>query len=220
MTTEEINKHEERELLLDSIRDFNEREYIPRQELFEGLKGEQKPHTLFIGCSDSRVVPHMLTNSLAGDLFVVRNIANLVPFYETETKEFVATSAVIEYAVLELKVENIVVCGHSNCGGCGALYMGKDLNKLHHTKKWLELAMPVKEIVEEKIAKKKIPLEKREEYTEKMNVVLQMRHLMHYPYIRSRVRAGKLHLYGWYYDIAEGRIYNYDKKHRKFVKVE
>jgi carbonic anhydrase len=220
MTSEKINKMEERELLLDSIRDFNEREYIPRQELFEGLKGEQKPHTLFIGCSDSRVVPHMLTNSLAGDLFVVRNIANLVPFYETETKEFVATSAVIEYAVLELKVENIVVCGHSNCGGCGALYMGKDLNKLHHTKKWLELAMPVKEIVEEKIAKKKIPLEKREEYTEKMNVVLQMRHLMHYPYIRSRVRAGKLHLYGWYYDIAEGRIYNYDKKHRKFVKVE
>ena len=109
MTTEEINKHDERELLLDSIRDFNEREYIPRQELFEGLKGEQKPHTLFIGCSDSRVVPHMLTNSLAGDLFVVRNIANLVPFYETETKKFVATSAVIEYAVLELKVENIVV---------------------------------------------------------------------------------------------------------------
>ena len=220
MTSEEINKMEERELLLDSVRDFNEREFIPKQELFEGLKGEQKPHTLFIGCSDSRVVPHMLTNSLAGDLFVVRNIANLVPFYETETKKFVATSAVIEYAVLELKVENIVVCGHSNCGGCGALYMGKELDKLHHTKKWLELAMPVKEIVEEKIAKKKIPLEKREEYTEKMNVVLQLRHLMHYPYIRTRVRAGKLHLYGWYYNIAEGRIYNYDKKHRKFVKVE
>mgnify|MGYP001166133427 FL=1 len=220
MVTEEINKMEERELLLDSVRDFNEREYIPKQELFEGLKGEQKPHTLFIGCSDSRVVPHMLTNSLAGDLFVVRNIANLVPFYETETKKFVATSAVIEYAVLELQVENIVVCGHSNCGGCGALYMGKELDKLHHTKKWLELAMPVKEIVEEKIAKKKIPLEKREEYTEKMNVVLQLRHLMHYPYIRSRVRAGKLHLYGWYYNIAEGRIYNYDKKSRKFVKVE
>ncbi|HPH53148.1 MAG TPA: carbonic anhydrase [Bacteroidales bacterium] len=220
MTTEEINKHDERELLLDSIRDFNEREYIPRQELFEGLKGEQKPHTLFIGCSDSRVVPHMLTNSLAGDLFVVRNIANLVPFYETETKKFVATSAVIEYAVLELKVENIVVCGHSNCGGCGALYMGKELDKLHHTKKWLELAQPVKEIVEEKIAKKKIPLEKREEYTEKMNVVLQLRHLMRYPYIRSRVRAGKLTLYGWYYSIEEGRIYNYDKKSRKFIKVE
>lgn len=220
MTTEEINKHDERELLLDSIRDFNEREYIPRQELFEGLKGEQKPHTLFIGCSDSRVVPHMLTNSLAGDLFVVRNIANLVPFYETETKKFVATSAVIEYAVLELKVENIVVCGHSNCGGCGALYMGKELDNLHHTKKWLELAQPVKEIVEEKIAKKKIPLEKREEYTEKMNVVLQLRHLMRYPYIRTRVRSGKLTLYGWYYNIEEGRIYNYDKKSRKFVKVE
>ncbi len=72
--------------------------------------------------------------------------------------------------------------------------------------------MPVKELVEEKIAKKKIPLEKREEYTEKMNVVLQLRHLMHYPYIRTRVRAGKLHLYGWYYNIAEGRIYNYDKR--------
>ena len=220
MISEEINKMEEREMLLDSVRDFNEREFIPKQELFEGLKGEQKPHTLFIGCSDSRVVPHMLTNSLAGDLFVVRNIANLVPFYETETKKFVATSAVIEYAVLELNVENIVVCGHSNCGGCAALYMGKKLDMLNHTKKWLELAKPVKDIVEEKIAKKKLSFDRREDYTEKMNVVLQLRHLMQYPYIRKRVREGTLTLYGWYYQIEEGRIYNYDKKRRKFVKVE
>lgn len=206
--------------LLEGIRDFNTREFVPNQLLFDELKEKQTPHTLFIGCSDSRVVPHMLTKSFAGELFVVRNIGNLVPLYKRKSVTYVATSAVIEYAVNQLNVKNIVVCGHSNCGGCAALYKDKELKKLPQTKNWLELAKPVKERVEKKIAKNKIKLEDREAYTEKLNVVLQIRHLMDYPYIRKKVKEGELKVYGWYYQIEEGRIYNYDKELKKFVKVE
>ncbi len=206
--------------LFEGIRNFKANELIPRQEFFETLAHHQNPHTLFIGCSDSRVIPNVVTQTIPGELFVVRNIGNFVPHYTKKSETFLATSAVIEYAVLQLNVNNIVICGHSNCGGCAALYQEEELKHLPHTKIWLQLAEPVKKIVEEKIAKKKITLEERSEYTEKMNVVEQLRHLMKYPYIRKRVKEGKLNVMGWYYNIEEGEIYNYDKKKRRFIRVE
>lgn len=206
--------------LFEGIRDFKTNEFIPRQQFFEELGKHQNPHTLFIGCSDSRVIPNLVTKTIPGEMFVVRNIGNLVPFYDKDAEAFVATSAVIEYAVNQLNVTNIVVCGHSNCGGCAALYHEEELNRLPHTKKWLELAWPVKKTVEEKIAKNKISLDERSEFTEKMNVVQQMSHLMKYPYIRKRVKEGSLTIMGWYYHIEEGEIYNYDKKRKSFIRVE
>ncbi len=207
--------------LFEGIRNFKANELIPRQEFFEALAHQQNPHTLFIGCSDSRVIPNVVTQTIPGELFVVRNIGNFVPHYLKKSETFLATSAVIEYAVLQLNVDNIVVCGHSNCGGCAALYyQEKELKHLPHTKIWLQLAEPVKKVVEDKIAKKKLTLEERSEYTEKINVVEQLRHLMKYPYIRKRVREGKLNVMGWYYNIEEGEIYNYDRKKRRFIRVE
>lgn len=206
--------------LFEGIRDFKTNEFIPRQQFFEELGRHQNPHTLFISCSDSRVIPNLVTKTIPGEMFVVRNIGNLVPFYDKDAEAFVATSAVIEYAVNQLNVTNIVVCGHSNCGGCAALYQDKELKNLPHTKKWLELAFPVKKTVEEKIAKNKISLDERSEFTEKMNVVQQMSHLMKYPYIRKRVKEGSLTIMGWYYHIEKGEIYNYDKKRKSFIRVE
>jgi carbonic anhydrase len=206
--------------LFEGVRDFKTNEFIPRQQFFAELGKHQNPHTLFIGCSDSRVVPNLVTKTIPGELFVVRNIANLVPFYDKKSETFVATSAVIEYAVKQLKVTNIVVCGHSNCGGCAALYYDKELKQLPHTKKWLELAAPVKEIVEEQIAKNKISLDERSAFTEKMNVVVQISHLMKYPYVKKLVKQGELTIMGWYYSIEEGEIYNYDKKLKSFLRVE
>lgn len=207
--------------LFDGVRSFKTNEFIPRQQFFEELGKSQNPHTLFIGCSDSRVVPNLVTKTIPGELFVVRNIGNFVPFYDRSSDTFVATSAVIEYAVKQLKVTNIVVCGHSNCGGCAALYYkDKDLKHLPHTKKWLELAAPVKTIVEDKLAKNKISLDERSIYTEQMNVIVQISHLMRYPYIRKLVKSGELNIMGWYYNIEEGQIYNYDKKSKTFLRVE
>lgn len=149
--------------LFEGIRGFKTNEHIPRKEFYAQLSQHQNPHTLFIGCSDSRVIPNLVTGTIPGELFVVRNIGNFVPFYDRRSDTFVATSAVIEYAVKQLQVTNIVVCGHSNCGdGYVALYSSeKDMKHLPHTKKCLELAAPVKKIVEEKIAKKKISIKER-----------------------------------------------------------
>jgi carbonic anhydrase len=166
-------------------------------------------------------VPNLVTGTIPGELFVVRNIGNFVPYYDRRSNTFVATSAVIEYAVKQLKVNHIIVCGHSNCGGCEAIYHSdKDMKQLPHTKKWLELAAPVKKIVDEQIAKKIISEEDRSVYTEKMNVLVQIDHLMRYPYIRKAVKNGDITIMGWWYNIEEGEIYDYDFELKRFIKVE
>lgn len=206
--------------LFEGIREFKANEYIPRQQFFEELGKNQNPHTLFIGCSDSRVVPNLITQTFPGELFVVRNIANLVPHYKRHSDTYLATTSAIEFAVNQMNVSNIVVCGHSNCGGCAALYQDKELKNLPHTKKWMELAHPVKKIVEQKIAKNKITLEERTLFTEQLNVVEQMNHLLKYSYIKKRVKEGKLNVMGWYYHIDTGEIYNYDRNLKRFIRIE
>lgn len=204
--------------LFRGIRTFCENEFKEYQELFRSLGKEQKPHTLFIGCSDSRVVPNLITRTLPGELFMIRNIANLVPFYR-DSNEFLSTTSAIEYAVVQLNVANIVVCGHSNCGGCRALYMDEQsLQSLPHTRKWLELAKPVIKIVSRRtdIASDS---EKRSWITEQLNIVEQMNHLLSYPYILAKKQSGELMIYGWYYIIETGEIFNYDDVKGMFVKI-
>lgn len=205
------------ENLFDGVREFNATDYREHRELFERIGREQTPHTLFIGCSDSRIVPNLITKTLPGELFVIRNIANIVPWYR-ESEEFLATTSAIEYAVKALKVENIVICGHSNCGGCNALWQqGKQDSPLPHTMKWLELARRVKEKV---IADGVTDPAEREWRTEQLNIVEQMNHLVTYPYIKELYREGKLNILGWYYIIETGEMFNYDKESRSFVKIE
>ncbi|HOF81256.1 MAG: carbonic anhydrase [Bacteroidales bacterium] len=221
-TTHEDDSHQHPNYyrLFEGIRGFKSNEHIPKQEFFAQLGKHQNPHTLYIGCSDSRVVPNLVTGTIPGELFVVRNIGNFVPLYDRSSETFVATSAVIEYAVKQLQVDNIVVCGHSNCGGCAALYnSAKEMRSLPHTKKWLELAAPVKKIVEEQIANNIISIEERSVFTEQMNVVVQIEHLMQYPYIRKAVKQGDITIMGWWYHIEEGEIYDYDFNIKRFIKV-
>ena len=206
--------------LYEGIKKFQTNEFIPRQQFFEDLGQNQNPHTLFIGCSDSRVVPSLITQTFPGELFVVRNIANLIPFYKKHSDTYLATTAAIEYAVNQMNVSNIIVCGHSNCGGCAALYQDKELKNLPHTRKWMELAHPVKKIVEEKIAKNKITLEERSVFTEQLNIVEQMGHLLKYSNIKKRMKEGTINVMGWYYNIEKGEIYNYDKRLKRFIRLE
>ncbi|MDD4776831.1 MAG: carbonic anhydrase [Fermentimonas sp.] len=206
--------------LFEGIKEFKANEFIPRQQFFEKLGQKQNPHTLFIGCSDSRVVPSLITQTFPGELFVVRNIANLVPHYKRHSDTYLATTSAIEFAVNQMNVSNIVICGHSNCGGCAALYQDKELKNLPHTRKWMELAHPVKKIVEEKMAKNKISIDERSLFTEQLNVVEQMNHILKYSYIKNRVKEGRLIVMGWYYHIDKGEIYNYDRNLRRFIRIE
>nr|WP_281381102.1 carbonic anhydrase [Desulfurispira natronophila] len=169
---------------------------------------------MFIGCSDSRVVPSLITQTLPGELFVVRNVANIVPPYR-DTNEYVATLSAIEFAIKALKVENIVVCGHSNCGGCNALYAPEEkLNEVPHVKKWLEISHPVRDSIQKEYPA--VEEEKREWMTAQMNVVHQMQNLLTYPYISERYESGTLNIIGWYYIIETGEVFNYNRQSGEF----
>ena len=209
--------------LFEGVINFNKNEYEKYSELFKKIAEEQNPHTLFIGCSDSRVVPSLITKTLPGELFVVRNIANLVPPYRN-INEFLATTSAIEYAVNILNVKNIVVCGHSNCGGCRALYMeDEDLKNIPHTKKWLELAENAKLTVSGLNLTEGSDIEflhkQRELLTERENIKEQIKHLYSYPYIKQRLESATINIYGWHYIIETGEVYNYSFEKNIYEKI-
>lgn len=202
------------EKLINGTVEFRRKDYEEHKTLFTSLKREQKPHTLFISCSDSRIVPSLITKTLPGELFIVRNVANMVPKYRL-ADEYLSTTSAIEYAVQVLEVENIIVCGHSNCGGCAALHKAPgEFARLPHTAKWLDLAGTVKAQVEERLPEGDPAA--REWLTEQTNIVEQMKHLLTYPYIAERYEQQKIALSGWYYIIETGEVYNYNRSEGYF----
>ena len=211
------DKNSDIQSLFDGVREFNSVEFERYRELFGKIGRSQDPHTLFIGCSDSRVVPNLITKTQPGELFMVRNIANIVPMYR-ESEEFLSTTSAIEYAVQVLNVSTIIVCGHSNCGGCNALFADEStLKHIPHTRKWLELSKAGREkLTRLHIADPDV----REWMSEQLNVVEQMRHLLTYPYIAERYRNGDLKILGWYYIIETGEVFDYQSDIRRFVKIQ
>jgi carbonic anhydrase len=200
------------EKLFKGVLNFQKEDFESHKDLFEELKEGQKPHTFYIGCSDSRIVPNLITQTMPGEVFVVRNIANIVPPYEINDGTYKCTASILEYAVKYLEVENILVCGHSNCGGLKALfYPPEKLEKLPLVKKWLEIIDDVKEAVID-IEDPKL----REWEVEQLNVIKQLDNLMSYPFVKESVEKGKLKLIGWYYIIETGEVYNYNKEKNEF----
>lgn len=174
----------------------------------------QNPKALFIGCSDSRVMPAMITGSKPGDLFIVRNIGNFVAPYNPDA-DFHATASAIEYAVSILEVSDIIVCGHSHCGAISALF--KDIKQTPeniHTIKWLELGNEAKKValLAYKDADKDVMLR----YTERISVVYQLDNLLTYPAVKRKVEEGTLYLHGWHYNIENGQIDYYDDENYEF----
>lgn len=194
--------------LIEGAVAFRQNDFETHEQLFSQLGTAQNPHTLFIGCSDSRLVPSMITTTMPGELFIIRNIANIVPPYQN-TGEYLAAVSAIEFAIQGLEVENIVVCGHSNCGGIAALYKPAEyFQKLPHTRKWLELALPVKEKVIKLLPEGNEA--SREWLTEQMNIVEQIHHLLTYPFIAEKYQKRLLTISGWYYIIETGEIFSYN----------
>lgn len=194
--------------LLLRLRDFHE-DYFPRhQQRFQDLVAQgQHPKTLFIGCSDSRLVPYLLTGAAPGDLFIVRNVGAFVPPYD-QSHGLHGTMAAIEFAVLGLKVERIIVCGHSHCGAIRTAYEGAPEEAVA-LKAWLRLAdealLPVQPSPEALCR------------TEQRAVVLQLERLMDYPMVRREVEAGRLTLHGWHYVIEDGEVHVFDVQAGGFV---
>ena len=194
--------------LLGRLRHFHS-DYFPRhQQRFQDLVAQgQHPKTLFIGCSDSRLVPYLLTGTGPGELFIVRNVGAFIPPYDG-SHGLHGTMAAIEFAVLSLHVERIVVCGHSHCGAIRAAYEGVPEEAVA-LREWLKLAsealLPVQ------------PCEEAMRRTEERAVVLQLERLMAYPMVQPRVEQGLLTLHGWYYVIEDGEVHVFDAEQGRFV---
>ena len=193
--------------LEEGLRRFR-REAFPRfREHYRRLVAEgQRPSTLFLGCADSRVVPDLLTSTLPGDLFVIRNVGNLVPPFEPGSG-YHETLAGIEFATLVLEVKDIVVCGHSHCGAIKAL-LTPERDDTPNLTRWLEHARPAVvdvEVTEANLRK-----------TEMRSIVLQLERLMGFPTVRERVDRGALCLHGWYYVIEEGQVLGLDTDSGEF----
>lgn len=204
---------------IEGIKEFKNIHFKENEILFKELveKGEN-PKALFIGCSDSRIIPALITNSKPGDLFVVRNIGNMVPPFKPDD-DFHGTAAAIEYAVSVLNVEDIIVCGHSKCGMCRALYEHDKITgiELIHVKNWLKLGDDVKEQVLS--IYKENPDIDMYELTEKVNVLYQIKNLLTYPKIKEKVENNSLRLHGWYYRIETGEIEFYNSETNKFEPI-
>jgi carbonic anhydrase len=189
-----------------------------RREIFPGLEARyrrlaaegQKPHTLFIGCSDSRVVSSRLVDALPGELFVVRNIGNLVPPYE-KPEGYHGVSAAIEYAVGVLEVSDIVICGHSHCGAMRALYDPPD-RLPPHVARWLDSARAAR--LEGAITDGLL------EETERRSIALQLEHLRSFPLVRERLERGLLAIHGWHYVIETGEVFRLDEATGSFNRIE
>jgi carbonic anhydrase len=196
---------------------FREEDFESHRELFRELGRTQNPHTLFIGCSDSRLMPNLITNTSPGELFLIRNIANIVPPYR-KTEEYVSTTSAVEYAVQVLNVDTIVVCGHSNCGGCSALNLPpEELDHIPHVRKWLEVSREVRGRVDRLMVGETAA--EREWLTEQVNILVQMKNLLTYPYVREKYDAGTLNIYGWYYILETGELFNFNDENAVFELV-
>ena len=201
--------------LIKGNKRFRKAQFSQYKEDFKSLvKHGQKPNVLFIGCSDSRVVPDLIVDSGPGDMFILRNIGNFVPPFKADN-DFHGASAVIEYAVSVLKVKDIIVCGHSHCGACASLYEDLSTNKkLMHVRKWLELGKKAKEYALSNTQSSK--RKKLLRMTEKISVVFQLENLLTYPEIIKRVKKGKLNIHGWFYNIKNGSIDMYNPITQKY----
>ena len=204
--------------LIEGHNDFQSVKFKKNKERFKNLVEEgQNPKALFIGCSDSRVMPALITNSKAGDLFIARNIGNFVAPYNPNV-DYHATASVIEYAVSVLEVSDIIVCGHSECGAISALFKEIEPNDENlHTIKWLELGESAKRAA--LLSMKGQPHEEIVRYTERVSVVFQLENLLSYPAVKRRVAEGTLFLHGWHYDIKDGQIEYYDEELYEFKEL-
>lgn len=195
---------------------FQEKYFADDESIFDRLRQGQSPSTLVISCCDSRADPGMLMDANPGDIFVVRNVANLVPPYKNGA-ELPGIRADIEFAIKGLNVSNIIILGHSGCGGIRALMDGEGITENHYEfiGTWVSIAREARERVLRELAQAPDAVQSRA--CEHGAIALSLRNLMTFPWIRERVEAGALTLHGWYFDIDAGELLAYSTENQEFV---
>ena len=192
---------------------------VQERERYKQLAYEgQKPETMVIACCDSRTVPETIFDTNPGEIFVMRNVANLVPPFHPD-KEYHATSAALEFAVQSLKVKNIVVLGHARCGGIkSALDLdGKPLSSVDFIGKWMGLLTPAAEAVATNTL---MTSSERQTALERISIRYSINNLRTFPWIKRREDQGKLALHGAWFDIATGELWIMDRRTGDFIRAD
>ena len=204
--------------LIEGNKEFRKKFFGPENTLFDELVAHgQKPKTMIIACSDSRVDPAMIFNCDPGELFVVRNIANLIPPCETNDT-YHGVSSALEFGVCILNVRQIIILGHTHCGGIKALLeMGSNLYENQHRfiAKWMEIALPAykKTIAEHAEAS----FQEKSIICERYALINSLHNVQTFPWIKKRVLSGAISLHVWYFDLASGGIHQYDPEKERWV---
>lgn len=198
--------------LIRGLREFQSTYFVENQELFEQLAQGQHPRVLFITCSDSRIVPSLILQSDPGDIFVIRNAGNIVPPFGAANG---GEGASIEYAIHALNIDQIIVCGHNHCGAMkGLLKLNQLQEDMPLVYDWLKHAEATRRLIKENYGH--YEGEELLDITIAENVLTQIENLKTYPVVRSRIHQGKLHIYGWVYEIESGEILAYNPQTNDF----
>ena len=197
------------ERLISGVEHFMKNSRTQYQPLFHRLATTQSPHTLFITCCDSRIDPNLITSTDPGELFIVRNVGNMVPTCEKERHEDAtpAEGAAIEFALHILKVSEIVVCGHSGCAAMKAIFSKQNFAQLPSLDRWLHATNRVYD----QIGQGKDP-----DHAARLNTLTQIEHLRTYPIIIDKLKSQEIRLHAWYYDIRSGQIEEYNETLKGF----
>jgi carbonic anhydrase len=199
--------------LIRGIHRFQSEDFRELHDLFEELAHGQKPETLFITCSDSRIDPNMMTQSLPGDLFILRNAGNIVPPHGAGPAS--GEAATIEFAVTGLGVKDIIVCGHTHCGAMAGLLKPEKLIDMPAVQSWLNHAEATRRIILENYSE--LDWDALLLAAIRENVLVQIENLQTLPCVAARRARGALHLHAWVYQFETGDVFAYDPRQKKFV---
>jgi len=202
--------------LEDGIHHFQATYFASNRGLFKQLSEEgQRPETLFITCCDSRLVPTLITNAAPGELFIVRNVGNIVP--SVDRGVLGGVSAAIEYAVDVLQVRHVIVCGHTHCGAIEAILQPERVAHLPFVSRWLAESSRVPELIEERYGH--LDGEPRMIAAVQENVLVQLENLRSFQFVTRRLDSGQLKMSGWVFKIATGDVFDYDPVSGQFVRL-
>lgn len=206
--------------LLEGIVEFRRTKVPIYRERFADLAHGQSPRFLFFACADSRVITTMIASSEPGDIFLVRNVGNLIPRFNPSGQPSgeVSEGAAIEFALSRFDISDVIVCGHSECGAMLALSEGGKQENLPSLHTWLSYGETALKRLEESCDFcPELPFHNR---LSRINLLLQLENLMSYPLVESRVRQGKMRLNAWWFDVAKADVYGYDAETKRFVLID
>jgi carbonic anhydrase len=212
MTSKEILK------LVAGFRRFRDKYFLGEDALYHRLSTVgQNPKTLIIGCSDSRVDPALISSSSPGDIFVIRNVANLVPPYESANSGFHGSSAAIEFAVVNIKVQNIIILGHRQCGGIRALMAGGQKKEGSFVGQWMEIVKDARERVLKNHASADFDTQCKE--CEMEGIVTSLQNLKTFSFVTEAMESRGMKIFGIYFDLEQGQLFEFSEAHNEFKQL-